>query len=356
MKAEKEILKFLRPEKGRVEFLSTDCTTLNLACSQRGNSGGIPRGRITNFVGDGSSGKTLLAIEICANALFNLKEKETFLYPKVKKVEIVYNNIEGVMDFPLELMYGSKFRDSVQWIQTPTCEEFGRDFMSRLQKHKEGTALIYVVDSLDALVPKAALQRTLASLKSNTDEKDSMGMEKANFFSRKFFDRLCSMMMGKDVSLICISQVRDNIGVTFGEKSRRTGGRALNFYSHLVVWLAEIEKLRKTYDGRSNVYGVKIRARVKRNKVAKAFREADYTVINDYGMSNIDSCVDYLYGNDAKKIEWDNGKENIIFPREEFVQYVQSKPKAMQRLTSMVESLWEKIEKKTSVVRKRRFE
>ena len=356
MTAKEEIEKFLKPEKGRVEFLSTGCTLLNLACSQFGKAGGIPRGRISNFVGDGSSGKSLLALEICASALHKLKETETSLYPKTKKVEIVYNNVEGVMDFPLDLMYGTNFRNSVTWVQTPTCEEFGRDFMQRLQRRKENIALIYIVDSLDALVPKAALQRTLTSLKGNTDEKDSFGMEKANFFSRKFFDRLCSMMMGKDVTLICISQVRENIGVTFGDKFRRTGGKALNFYSHLVIWLSEIEKLRKTYNGYTNVYGIKIRAKIKRNKVAKAFREVDYTVINDYGISNIDSCIDYLFGAETKKIDWNNGKENLIFPREKFVQYLELKPKAEQKVVSMTETQWKEIEKKTSVLRKRRFE
>lgn len=354
MTVEKDIEKFLTSKHKAVEFLSTNCTTLNLACSQLGNTGGIPRGRITNFVGDGSSGKTLLAIEICANALHKVKETPSLLYPKTKKVEVVYNNVEGVMDFPLEKMYGESTRNNIQWIQTPTCEEFGREFMSRLQKHKEGTALIYVVDSLDALVSSASLQRTLSSIKSNTDEKDSYGMEKASFFSKKFFDRLCSMMMGKDVTLICISQVRENIGVTFGEKFRRAGGKALNFYSHLVVWLAEIEKLKKTYSGYTNVYGVKIRARVKRNKVAKAFREADYTVINDYGISNIDSCIDYLYG-DVKKIEWDSGKEKLVLPREKFIRYIESKPKAERRLIGSVEKQWYEVEAKTSVTRKARF-
>lgn len=353
---EKQIKGYLTMKNKKVEFLDTGCSFLNLACSQYGRGGGIPRGRIINFVGDGSSGKTLLALEICAQAFYNIKNIKSEVFPKVKRVEIVYNNAEGVMDLPIEKMYGKKFVDGIEWIQIGICEDFGRDYMKRLQNLKPGTFLLYVCDSLDATVPRAVLQKTMKSIKNDTEEGETFGAEKAKYFSNKFFDRLCGMMAGKDSTLICISQVRERIGMTFGEKYKRVGGKALDFYTHLVLWFSEIKKLKKTYDGHTRVYGVRIRGRVKRSKVSKPFREADFTILFDYGIDNIGTTIDYVYGQTAKTIKWNNGKEDIKMSRSEFIEYLEQKPKALSRLFTKMEMMWNKIEDKTSVKRKARFE
>ena len=354
---ETQIKKYLSAKTKRVEFLNTGCTLLNLAASQRGRNGGIPRGRIINFVGDGSSGKTLLALEICAYVFYNIKNTQSEIYPKIKKIEIVYNNVEGVMDLPIEQMYGEKFVKGIKWIQIGICEDFGRDYMKRLQNLKPGAFLLYVCDSLDATVPRAVMNKTIKSIKSDTEEGETFGAEKAKYFSNKFFDRLCGMMSGKDATLICISQVREKIGVMFGEMYKRTGGKALDFYTHLVLWLSEIKKLTKTYKGHTRVYGVKLRGKFKRSKVAKPFREADFTVLFDYGIDNIGTTIDYIYGQNTNKlIKWNNGKENIKMSRSEFIEYLERKPKALDRLLQKMESLWNKIEDKTSVKRKARFE
>ena len=340
----------------RVEFLNSGCSLLNLACSQSEGEGGIPRGRITNFVGDGSSGKTLLALEICAHAFYNIKNVMSKSFPQVKNVEIVYNNVEGVMDLPIEKMYGKKFVDGVTWIQIGICEDFGRDYMKRLQNLKPGTFLLYICDSLDATVPRAVLQKTMKSIKNDKEEGETFGAEKAKYFSNKFFDRICGMMSGKDSTLICISQVRERIGMTFGEKYKRVGGKALDFYTHLVLWLSEIKKLKKTYSGHTRVYGVRIRGRVKRSKVSKPFREADFTVLFDYGIDNLGTVIDYVYGRTCKTIKWNNGKEDIKMSRNELIEYLEQKPKAVKRLIGKMVSTWNKIEDKTSVKRKVRFE
>jgi len=351
----KQIDSYLNKKSERVCFLNTGCTLLNLAGSQQGLNGGIARGRIINLVGDGSSGKTLLALEICASAFYNIQKVKPGMYSSVKKIQIIYNNVEGVMDLPIEQMYGEKFVKGVEWIQEGICENFGRDYMRRLQELKPGTFLLYVCDSLDAMVPKAVLQKTLKSIKTDTEEGDTFGAEKAKYFSNKFFDRLCSMMSKKDATLICISQVREKIGVMFGEKYKRTGGKALDFYTHQVLWLSEIQKLTKTYKGHTRVYGVKIRGKFKRSKVAKPFREADFTILFDYGIDNIGTTIDYVYGQSGKFIEWNNGKEDIKMSRDEFADYLERKPKAFNKLLIIMQNLWNKIEDKTSIKRKARF-
>lgn len=330
----------------RVDFLTTGCIPLNLAISQKGRRGGIARGRIINFVGDGSSGKTLLSLEICAHAFYYVKKAISNLFPKVKKVNIVYDNIEGTMDLPLELMYGEEFVNGVEWIQSKTCEGFGKNFMKRAKNHKKGEFLLYVVDSIDALIPRSHQADIDKYLKSNDDEmKEGFGAEKAKYFSKTFFKTLCSLMKDKDITLICISQVRERIGIMFGEKYYRTGGKAMDFYTHLVLWLAEKKKLEK----KGLIYGVLTKANVKRSKVSKPFRMIEFPIILDHGIDNVGSMIDFLYGD--KEIVWKKKK----YGREGFINLIENNSNEYDCLVDAVEKKWFDREKKSTPLRKKRF-
>ena len=327
-----------KESRNRVEFLNTGSTLLNLAASGKGRKGGWARGRIVNLVGDGSSGKTLLALEACAQSFYYIKEKKSRLFPKVKKVSIVYNNREGVMDFPLEQMYGEEFVQGIEWIQSSTCEEFGRDYQRRVNNLKDGDFLLYVIDSLDALDSSAGRKRVEKSIKTDKDIEGTYGMEKAKYFSSSFFSHLCDTMQGKDATLICISQVRDNINAgLFGEKHRRVGGKALDFYTHQVCWLAVREKLKKTVKKQERVFGVRVKARFKRNKTAKPFRDAEFDILFDYGIDNIGSIIKFL-----------NKDEDCISELE----------KEPEKLASIIEKLeedWQIIENTVKPKRRERF-
>src|SRR5206468_8961680 len=94
----------------------------------------------------------------------------------------------------------------------------------------------------------------------------SYGANKAKKMG-ELFRRLVADLEEANVLLIVVSQLRDKIGVMFGEKQTRTGGRALDFYASHIVWLAEIGKIKKTIQKVERVIGVNVRARVKKNKV-----------------------------------------------------------------------------------------
>lgn len=298
----------------RVEFLSTGSHLLNLAASGKARKGGWARGRIINIVGDESTGKTLLALEACAQIYYAFqKQKDWFVNPRlfasVKNLSIVYNNIEGVMDFPLEEMFGIEFANAFEedmQVHSETVEEWGRDYGKRINKLKKGESLLYILDSLDALDSKAGKKRFEESI-GDKEEKGGYKVEKAAYLSKQFFNQLCRIMKNKDATLIIVSQLRDKIGVMFGEKKGRTGGKAMNFYCHQVVWLAVIKKIPK----KKRIIGVNIRARFKKNKCGKPFREAEFPIIFDYGVDDLKSMADYL-GIDSKIItRIENGTESI---------------------------------------------
>lgn len=342
-----------------VEFFNSGSTMLNLALSGKGKKGGWARGRIINIVGDGSSGKTALALEACAEALYRLMKTKSNLFPDIKQVRIRYNNVEAVMDFPLVEMYGEKFVDEVEWISTRTVEEFGADFTRECLGWKPGIALIYVVDSWDALTSKAGQKRFEDAAFSDGDvdsEKAKKGTygagpEKAKYASSEFFNNICGMMEGKDISLFIISQLRQKINaMMFEKKTYRTGGKALDFYTHQVAWLAEIQKLDRTVRGHKMIYGITSRAKIERNKTAKPFRQAEFTILFDYGLDDLSSMIDWYWGPKVKKIKFD-GEE---FSRQDFIHYVEDND-LIDVVRELVEEEWIELEKEIAPDRKPKF-
>jgi len=302
-----------------VEFIGSGSTLLNLALSGKGQEGGWARGRIVNIVGDKSSGKTLLALEACFWFFKNIKRQKSNIFPRVKKPIIVYNNAEGVMDFDIEKMYGEKFNNAVIWQRSPNIEHFGRDYARRVDNLKKGESLLYILDTLDFLRSKKSLDRFEESIKKDDDEKGSYDMEKQKFLS-SFFASTSEFLSQnkKDSTLIIISQVREKINVTFGKRKMRTGGKAFGHAIHQEAWISEIQKLRKTIKGEKRTYGIQCKVVVEKNKCAKPFRDAEFQIIYDYGLDNISSIIDYLWG--SKKIVF----EGQSFPtKKKFIRFIE---------------------------------
>lgn len=331
-----------KEETPRVEFLGTGSHMLNLAASGKAKRGGWARGRIINIVGDESTSKTLLALEACAQTYYAfIKQKKNLinpiLFPSVEKLSIVYNNIEEVMDFPLEELFGGKgFAEYVEWIHSETIEKWGIDYMRRVDKLRKGECLLYITDSLDALDSEAAKKRFEESIKGK-EEKGGYKMEKAKYLSSSFFSQLCRIMKGKDASHIIVSQTRDNIGVMFGEKKIRAGGKAMNFHCHQICWLAVLKKIKK----KNRIVEVNIRARFKKNKTAKPFREAEFPVVFDYGIDDIGSMVDYI------------GAGSVS--REHSIKHYEEDEASKILLVEKTQAKWDKEEEDARTKRKKKY-
>jgi len=340
-----KIAKQIKNQRSTVEpkvlFINTGCTMLNLALSGKGLIGGFARSHVANIVGDGSTGKTLIALETAATNFYSpLKGKTT---------KIVYNNPEVVMDFPLEEMFGHEFTESVDWRNEKTIEAFGRDFTNECMNIKKDESIIYIIDSWDAL--KSDIEEKAFLKEAATGKEQTSKMLVKQQYAHEFFRNICSIMEDKDITLLIISQVKQKIDARFGKKTYRTGGKALDFFTHQVVWLYEKRKLQKIRRGRSVVYGVEIRAKVERNKVAKPYREAEFSILFDYGIDNIGSMLDWYYGPQAKNYNFDGEK---IKGRDNIIKYIEDQKK-IKVLTKMVIKEWREVEDAVRPDRRRKF-
>ncbi len=250
-----------------VKFTHSGCTLLDCALG-----GGWAEQRIINIVGDKSSGKTLLCIEASAN--FAMK------YPKGK---IYYREAEAAFDEDYAEALGMPI-DRIDFGEPfDTVEQFFNDLSDICKKARQ--PVLYILDSLDALSDEAEMDRAI--------DKGSFGAGKAKKMS-ELFRRLTRTLKGSQVTLIIVSQIRDKIGVMFGDKTSRTGGRALDFYSSQVVYLSQIKTIVKTVGKIKRVTGIRVRAKLKKCKVGLPFREAEFPIKFGYGVDDEIASEDWL--------------------------------------------------------------
>lgn len=256
-------------------FISSGSTLLDCVLG-----GGWAEGRVANIVGDKSAGKTLLAIEACANFARN--------HPPGL---IAYREAEAAFD--MEYAHSMGMPRGVDWSEEiRTVEDMDKDLNRWLSARKTFEPNLYVLDSLDALSDQAEAGREIGEA--------SYGTGKAKALSELFRRRIVELRE-KRCTLIIISQIRDKIGVTFGETKTRSGGRALDFYASQVVWLSEIKKIKRTVTGVDRIVGVEIRARNRKNKIGKPFRETDLTILFNYGVDDHQSMLDWIKKNKGEK-------------------------------------------------------
>lgn len=259
-------------EAAGLQFFSTGCAKFDADLG-----GGWVLGRVSNLVGDKSSGKTLLAIEAAAN--FARKFPDGW---------IRYAEAESAFDQAYaEEMGMPEGRVEYNGDGTPmeTVSQWERDLKQCLDKGK-GRPGLYILDSLDAV---------------EADEEE-LGKEitEAGFGGKKpkmigaLFRKYISQLEEQNVHLMIVSQLRDKIGVTFGETKTRSGGKALDFYATHIVWVAVIKTLKQIRDTIERPIGVQVKAKVKKNKVGLPLREAEYPILYGYGIDDLTANIEWL--------------------------------------------------------------
>lgn len=263
---------FLRPSSN-LTFIPSGCTLLDCALG-----GGWVVGRMSNIIGDTSTSKTGLAVEAAAN--FRM------LFPKAP---IYYRESEGAFDIGYARMMGFP-KDAHFWADDydeplESVEDVFEDIKKILDNHDGKQPILYVVDSWDGLSDRAELERELG--------KATYGQDKAKQASRGF-RQMIKRVEDSRMCLLIVSQVRDAIGITFGETKRRSGGKALDFYASHCLWLARIEIENEKHQGVDRATGIVVRARCKKNKTGMPFRECDFTYRLGYGIDDAATTVNWL--------------------------------------------------------------
>lgn len=282
-----------------VDFISTGCTLLDCALG-----GGVACKRILNIVGDKSTGKTLQCIEISAN--FALRYKDGLI--RYREVEAAFDRpYAGALGMPLDRVdFGDRpcytvedvFNDMEAFANACEPREAkpavpgkpasdGKKAVPGIPavKYNKGCPGLYILDSLDALSDAAELDRDFGE--------NTYGANKAKQMS-ELFRRITQRLEKAGVTLIIVSQVRENIGVTFGKTTTRSGGKALDFYASQVMWLNHIGRIEKTRQNITRKVGVSVKAMIEKNKVGLPFREAEYPIIFTFGIDDVKASVDWL--------------------------------------------------------------
>ncbi|MEX0692375.1 MAG: recombinase RecA [Gemmatimonadales bacterium] len=278
----------------KVESISTGAVNLDAAIG----IGGIPRGRITEIYGPESSGKTTLALHLAANA---------------QRAGGVAAYIDA--EHALDVEYAKKLGVDIEnlLVSQPDTGEEGLEIAEILVR--SGAVDLIVVDSVAALVPKAEIEGDMGD--------SHMGLQ-ARLMSQAL-RKLAGSINRSRTSVVFINQLREKIGVMFGNPETTTGGRALKFYASVRMDVRRIGAVKE----REAVTGSRVRVKVVKNKVAPPFRQAEFDIMFDEGISRESLLVDIA--SEANIIDksgawYSYGKERIGQGRENAKLYLKDNP------------------------------
>jgi recombination protein RecA len=287
-----------------VEVISTGSIGLNIALGV----GGYPRGRVVEIYGPESSGKTTLAIHAIAEAQKN-------------------GGIAAFIDaeHAFDRFYASKLGVDIEnlWISQPDNGEQALEITEQLIR--SSAIDIIVIDSVAALTPKAEIEGDMGDSK--------VGLQ-ARLMSQAL-RKLTSAINKTNTTCIFINQLREKIGVMFGNPEVTTGGNALKFYSSIRLDIRRISQLK---DG-DNVIGNQVRVKVVKNKVAPPFRKAEFDIMFGEGISKSGEIVDLgvEYGIIKKSGSWFSyGDTRLAQGRDAVKQLIQDNPELAEELENKI--------------------
>lgn len=287
-----------------VEAIPTGALSLDAALG----IGGVPRGRIIEIYGPESSGKTTLSLEILAEA-------------QALGGVVAFIDAEHALDPSYAARIGVDIDEVL--ISQPDTGEQALEICDMLVR--SGAIDVVVVDSVAALVPKAEIEGEIGD--------STVGLQ-ARLMSQAL-RKLAGSLSKSKTTCIFINQLREKIGVMFGNPETTPGGRALKFFSSVRLDIRRIEAIKKD----SELIGNRVRVKVVKNKVAPPFKQAEFDIMYGTGISKegtvLDMAVDL--GICQKSGAWYTyGEERLGQGRDSVKNYLSENPDLLQELTDKV--------------------
>lgn len=297
-----------------IEVISTGCMPVDIALG----IGGLPRGRITEIFGPEASGKTTLCLHVIAEA---------------QKLggNVAFIDVEHALE-PIRAAAVGVDVDNLL-ISQPDNGEQALEIVETLVR--SNAVDVIVIDSVAALVPKAEIEGDMG---------DSMMGVQARLMSQALRKLTGAISKSKTV-VIFTNQIRQKIGVMFGNPETTPGGLALKFYASVRIDLRKIANI-KTATGEP--IGSQHRARIIKNKVAPPFKEAEFDIMNTEGISNTGSVVDLAvqYELITKAGAFFKLGDQNIQGREAVKKYFRENPKVFKDIQ---EKIWQKVKDAAAV-------
>ena len=303
------IMRLGETEIPKVEAISTGCLTLDVALG----IGGIPKGRIIEIYGPESSGKTTVALHCVAEVQ---KEGGT----------AAFVDAEHALDPVSASKLGVNLDDL--YISQPDSGEQALEITETLIR--SGAIDIIVIDSVAALTPQAELDGDMGD--------SHVGMQ-ARLMSQAL-RKITAASSKSKCTIIFINQLREKIGVMYGNPETTTGGKALKFYSSVRI---EIRKADTLKDG-SDIVGNHVKAKVVKNKVAPPFKVAEFDIMYGTGISNMGCVLDLAVENGfvQKSGSWFSyNDEKIGQGRDKAMEFLKSNPDVYKELDAKIREKYE---------------
>jgi recombination protein RecA len=305
------IMRFGDRAEMNVDYIPTGSLALDVALG----IGGLPKGRIIEIYGPESSGKTTLALHVVAEA-------------QKRGGEAAFVDAEHALDPTYARALGVRVEDLL--ISQPDTGEQALEITEALVR--SGAIDVIVVDSVAALVPRAEIEGEMG---------DSYVGLQARLMSQAL--RKLTGAIGKtNTIVIFINQLREKVGVMYGNPEVTTGGRALKFYSSVRIDVRRVETLKNG----SEMIGNRTRAKVVKNKMAPPFREAEFDIMYGEGIAHTGELVDLGVKLDLlqKAGSWFSmGETRIGQGREAAKAYLHDNPEIAQQLELEIRKNFDKL-------------
>ena len=287
-----------------ISAISSGSTALDIALG----IGGVPRGRVVEIFGPESSGKTTLTLHIAA---------------ETQKLggTVAFIDAEHALDLGYARKLGVNTDDLL--LSQPDTGEQALEITDVLIR--SGAVDLIVIDSVAALVPRAELEGEMGD--------SHMGLQ-ARLMSQAL-RKLTSTISKSNTCVIFINQIRHKIGVMFGSPETTTGGNALKFYASIRL---DIRKIGQIKQGES-IIGNRIRVKVVKNKLAPPFRDAEFDIIFNEGISREGDILDLGSGSDIveKSGSWFSyGGERLGQGREAARQFLREHPETASEIEKKI--------------------